>query len=45
VKTEVKIKTRNWHVVNARWRRNGPMKDRKKEARRKACRGKVRLDD
>jgi hypothetical protein len=34
-------KTRNWHAVAARQRAAGPMKDKKKEAAKKACRGKV----
>ena len=37
-----KIKVRNWQAVNAHFRKAGSMKDQKKEANRKACRGKVR---
>jgi len=35
-------KTRNWLAVSAHFRRGGAMKDRKKAANKKACRGKVR---
>jgi hypothetical protein len=35
---------RNWHAVNAHFRKAGAMKDRKKAADKKACRGKVRED-
>ncbi len=36
------IKPRNWLALHARQRRGGPMKDRKKAADKKACRGRVR---
>ncbi len=29
---------RNWHAVNAQFRKAGSMKDRRKEASRQACR-------
>jgi len=35
------IKPRNWLALHARRRRGGPMKDRKKAANKKACRGRV----
>jgi hypothetical protein len=35
-------KTRNWLAVHAHFRRAGAMKDRKKEANKRACRQKVR---
>jgi hypothetical protein len=35
-------KRRNWIAVAAHFRRGGAMKDRKKAANKKACRGKVR---
>jgi hypothetical protein len=34
-------KRRNWIAVAAHFRRGGAMKDRKKAANKKACRGKV----
>jgi len=34
---------RNWLAVHAHQRKGGPMKDRKKEADKKACRKKIRL--
>lgn len=37
-KKKLVIKTRNFHAVNARFRKAGSMKDLKKEADRKACR-------
>ena len=36
-------KRRNWIAVSAHFRRGGAMKDRKKAANKKACRGKVRV--
>ena len=36
-------KRRNWIAVAAHFRRAGAMKDRKKAANKKACRGKVRV--
>tara|TARA_B100000424_G_C22933518_1_gene496639 strand:- start:1601 stop:1744 length:144 start_codon:yes stop_codon:yes gene_type:complete len=36
-----KIKSRNWVAVSAHFRKGGAMQDRKKESKRKACRGKV----
>tara|TARA_E500000305_G_C3883596_1_gene170918 strand:- start:96 stop:299 length:204 start_codon:yes stop_codon:yes gene_type:complete len=36
------IKPRNWLALHARRRSGGPMKDRKKAADKKACRGRVR---
>jgi len=35
--------TRNWLAVHAHQRKGGPMKDRKKEANKKACRARVTL--
>jgi len=35
-------KARNWLAVHAHARRGGPMKDRKKAASKKACRGRIR---
>jgi hypothetical protein len=35
--------TRNWLAVHAHHRKGGPMKDRKKEDNKKACRGRVTL--
>jgi len=35
-------KARNWLAVHAHFRRGGAMKDRKKEANKRACRQKVR---
>lgn len=32
---------RNWLAVHAHQRKGGPMKDRKKEANKNACRGRV----
>ena len=32
------MKTRDWHAVNAHFRRSGPMKGRKKEQNKSACR-------
>ena len=40
-KKKVVIKTRNWQAVNAHFRKAGSMKDQKKEASKKACRGRV----
>ena len=37
-----RIATRNWLAVHAHQRKGGPMKNRKKEANKKACRGRVR---
>jgi hypothetical protein len=37
-KPKKKIKGRNWVAVAAHFRKGGAMKDRKKEANRKACR-------
>lgn len=42
MKPKKKIKTRNWVAVSAHFRKGGAMKDRKKEANRKVCRGKVK---
>jgi len=39
-----RIATRNWLAVHAHQRKGGPMKNEKKEANKKACRGKVRLN-
>ena len=36
-----RIATRNWLAVHAHQRKGGPMKNRKKEANKKACRGRV----
>jgi len=36
-------KPRNWLAVSAHFRRAGAMKNRKKAANKKACRGKVRV--
>jgi len=44
-KTETKVKTRNWHAVNARLRRAGRHMERKKEAAKTKCRGRVRDHD
>ena len=38
-----RIAARNWLAVHAHQRKGGPMKDRKKEADKKACRQKIRL--
>ncbi len=35
---------RNWHAVNAQFRKAGSMKDRRKEASRNACRQSKRAD-
>lgn len=37
-----RIATRNWLAVHAHQRKGGAMKDRKKEADKKACRKRVR---
>jgi|TARA_R110001606_G_scaffold118277_5_gene248674 hypothetical protein len=37
-------KERNWLAVHAHNRNGGPMKDQKKEASKKKCRGKVKED-
>ena len=37
-----RIAARNWLAVHAHQRKGGPMKNRKKEANKKACRGRVR---
>jgi hypothetical protein len=37
-------KTRNWEAVNAHFRRSGPMKDRKKEVNKRACRSKPEVE-
>ena len=34
--------SRNWHAVNAHFRLSGPMKNKKKEQSKKACRGKAK---
>jgi len=39
-----RIATRNWLAVHAHQRKGGPMKNQKKEANKKACRVKVRLN-
>jgi len=41
-KKKTKIKVRNWAAVAAHFRKGGAMTDRKKESKRKACRGKVK---
>jgi len=41
IKKKVVVKVRNWQAVNAHFRKAGSMKDHKKEASKKACRGKV----
>jgi len=33
-----KIKYRDWNAVNAHFMKSGPMKDRKKEGKKKLCR-------
>jgi hypothetical protein len=38
-----RIAARNWLAVHAHQRKGGPMKNRKKEADKKACRQKIRL--
>lgn len=43
-KSPKRIKTRNWVAVAAHFRKAGAMKDRKKEASKKACRGKWKKD-
>jgi hypothetical protein len=36
-----KVKARNWHAVNAKFRNSaGSMKDKKKETKKKWCRNK-----
>jgi|TARA_R110000737_G_scaffold222438_1_gene237706 hypothetical protein len=37
-KTKLKPKSRNWLAVHAFNRKGGPMKNRKKEANKRACR-------
>ena len=44
MKPKKKIKTRNWVAVDAHFRKGGAMQDRKKESKRKACRGKVKVN-
>jgi hypothetical protein len=36
-------KARNWIAVHAHFRKAGAMKDRKKDANKKACRKKIRV--
>ena len=43
-KLELK-KTRSWHTLNARMRKAGAMKDRKKETNKKICRKKENGND
>ena len=38
-----RVAARNWLAVHAHQRKGGPMKDRKKEANKKACRARVTL--
>lgn len=40
-----KIKWRNWLAIHAHFRRNGAMKDRKKEADKNKCRDKPKEDE
>jgi len=37
-----RITGRNWLAVHAHQRKGGPMKNRKKQANKHACRGKVK---
>ncbi len=38
-----RIAARNWLAVHAHQRKGGPMRDKKKQEQKKACRGRVRI--